>query len=128
MTKAVFSDDFLTQVTTVLKAEEGKLEKELGQFTDPNPKVEGDFDAKIPEYGDESDDNAREVAEYTVNKPLEMALEKQLRDVKKSLLRLEEGTYGVCKYCDKPIDEKRLLARPTSGSCVSCKKTLKDEV
>ena len=35
---------------------------------------------------------------------------------------------GICKYCDQPIDEKRLRARPTSGACISCKKTLTDEV
>ena len=66
--------------------------------------------------------------EYTVNKPLEITLEKTLRDVKRALIAIEKGTYGVCKYCDKPIEEKRLLARPTSSSCVSCKKTLTDEV
>ena len=57
----------------------------------------------------------------------EETLEKMLRDVGKSLKRIEEGSYGVCKYCDKPIDEKRLLARPTSSACVECKKTLTDE-
>ncbi|MEK7623573.1 MAG: TraR/DksA C4-type zinc finger protein, partial [Patescibacteria group bacterium] len=71
---------------------------------------------------------AREVAEYTANKPLEVTLENTLRDINKALERLNKGTYGICKYCDHPIDEKRLLARPTSSACVSCKKTLTDEV
>ena len=83
---------------------------------------------KFPEYGDKEDENAQEVADYTTNKPLEETLEKLLRDVNKSLTTLKAGNYGVCKYCDKPIDEKRLLARPMSSACVSCKKTLTDEV
>jgi len=128
MAKTTFSASFLTQIKQTLVEEKEKFEKELGQFTSPNPHVKGDFEADYPEYGDESDENAREIADYTAKKPLEITLEKQLRDINKSLTRLEDGSYGVCKYCEKPIDEKRLLARPTSGSCVSCKKTLKDEV
>ena len=112
----------------MLQEEKDRLTKELGGFAKKNPHVKGDYDAVYPEYGSEEDDNAREVAEYTANKPLEITLEKTLRDIDKALDRLKKGTYGICKYCDKPINEKRLLARPTSSACVSCKKTLTDEI
>ena len=125
--KKAFSKTFLGEMKTTLEAEMEKLEKELGKFTTKNEHVEGDYDASFPEYGDKSDDNAHEVEQYTVNKPLEITLEKALRDIKKALTRMEEGSYGVCKYCDLPIEEKRLQARPTSSSCVSCKKTLTNE-
>lgn len=127
MTSQHFSNDFLKGVTEQLNKEKERLEKELGQFTTKNPHVKGDYDAKFPEYGDKQDENAQEIAEYTVNKPLELALEKTLRDVKKALDRISKEDYGICKYCDQPISEPRLKARPTSGSCVSCKKTLKEE-
>jgi RNA polymerase-binding transcription factor DksA len=126
--KSPFSKEFLAQIKELLNAEKIRIQKELGKFTTKNPNVPGDYEASYPEYGDESDENAREIADYTVNKPLEMTLEKLLRDVDKSLARLDEGTYGTCKYCDSPIEEKRLLARPTSGSCVACKKTLTQEM
>jgi RNA polymerase-binding transcription factor DksA len=45
-----------------------------------------------------------------------------------ALKRLEKGDYGVCRYCKKPIEEKRLLIRPTSSACVQCKKTIVQEV
>lgn len=123
-----FSKDFLIRIKDLLLAEKDRLENELAEFAKKSPNVAGDFDTQFPEYGDKEDENAQEVAEYTANKPLEETLEKMLRDVGKSLQRVEDGTYGVCKYCDKPIDEKRLLARPTSSACVECKKTLTDEV
>lgn len=129
MTKtAPFSKDFLKEVEKTLLSEQERVEKELAQFTKKSAHVKDDYDAVMPEYGSEEDDNAREVADYTTNKPLEISLEKTLRDVKKSLERLKTGKYGICKYCEQPIDEKRLLARPTSGSCVDCKKTLTQEV
>ncbi len=123
-----FSPSFLEKIKVNLIEEKSRLAGELEKFTKKNPNVSGDYDAQFPEYGDEEDENAREVAEYTANKPLEITLEKTLRDVNKALERMAKGTYGTCKYCDEPIDEKRLLARPTSSACVSCKKTLTDEV
>ena len=39
-----------------------------------------------------------------------------------------EGNSATCKYCKNPIDPKRLEARPASSSCVTCKKTLTQEL
>ncbi|MBI5222007.1 MAG: TraR/DksA family transcriptional regulator [Candidatus Magasanikbacteria bacterium] len=125
---SAFSEEFLDKINKQLLSEKARLENELEKFTTKNAHVAGDYDATFPEYGDKEDENALEVAQYTANKPLEIALEKELRDVNKSLDRLKKDDYGICKYCDKPIDEKRLLARPTSGACVSCKKALTDEI
>jgi DnaK suppressor protein len=127
-TKIQFTQKFLDDTKTLLLAEKARLENELGQFTKKNDKVDGDYNATFPEYGEQSDENAHEVADYLANKPLEMTMEKMLRDVNVALKRIDDGTYGVCKYCDNPIDEKRLLARPTSSACISCKKTLTQEV
>ncbi|MFH1947050.1 MAG: TraR/DksA C4-type zinc finger protein [Candidatus Magasanikbacteria bacterium] len=118
---------FIKKIKELLLSEKERLTNELAKFTTKNKHGEGDYDATYPEYGDKDDENAQEVAQYTANKPLEIALEKELRDVGKSLDRLEKGTYGICKYCDELIDEKRVMARPTSGACVSCKKTLTEE-
>ena len=119
---------FVAKMKESLGQEKARLEAELNKFTKKNPHVDGDFDATYPEYGDKSDENAQEISQYLTNKPLEMQLEKTLRDVNKTLESLDKGTYGICKYCDNPIEEKRLEARPTSSSCVSCKKTLTQEV
>lgn len=127
MTKTPFDKDFLEEITANMTKEKTRLEKELGQFTTQNPNDKDDYDATYPEYGDKSDENAQEIAQYAVNKPLEITLEKSLRDINKALTRLKDGTYGICKYCQEPIAQERLIARPTSGSCVSCKKTLKEE-
>ncbi len=126
-TKSLFTEKFFAEIKESLVAERDRLTKELTKFT-KKTRTPGDFEANFPEYGDKEDENANEVAEYTANKPLEEVLEGMLSDVTKALQRLEKGTYGICKYCDRPMDEKRLRARPTSGACVACKKTLTDEV
>jgi DnaK suppressor protein len=41
-------------------------------------------------------------------------------DIDQALLRIEEGTYGVCARCGKPIDERRLEAMPTARYDAAC--------
>ena len=98
-----------------------KLEQELAGFTRKDPKAETNFDTKFPEFGDKEDDNATEVATFTDNLALERTLEGTLDDVNKALERVAKGSYGVCRYCGKEIDRRRLRARPESSSCVKCK-------
>ena len=126
-TKSPFSKEFVEEMKQLLLVEKEQVEKELTKFAHPNPQAKDDFDADFPEFGDEEDDNVQEVQQYTVNKALEETLEKKLRDVDSALKRIEEGTYGICKYTGEPIDERRLRARPTSSSSVAAKKVLTNE-
>ncbi|HSR89093.1 MAG TPA: hypothetical protein VLK22_01660 [Candidatus Udaeobacter sp.] len=126
-TKTPFSAEFLKKVKALLLEEKAKIERELAKFN-KKPGAENDSETTFPDYGDKEDENAAEVADYTVNRSIEENLEKSLRDTDQSLKRLEKGDYGICKYCHKPIEEKRLLARLTSSSCMSCKKTITQEV
>ena len=125
-----FSAAFLADIKKVLEGEEKKLTRELNKFAKPNDKTPdpNDYDTKFPNFGDKDDENAAEVANYSDNLSLENTLEKVLRDISSALRRMEKEEYGICKYCKKEIDEARLLARPTSSSCVACKKTLTQEV
>lgn len=81
---------------------------------------------RFPEYGDKPDENAQEITDYSTNLATEKVLEKSLEDINKALDRISKRTYGTCKYCGQPIAEKRLLARPTASSCISCKTELQE--
>jgi len=121
--KTTFSKEFLEKIRAALLAEKARLEKELPSVSD-----EDQTSGAFPSYGDKEDENAAEVAEYAANLTLEDTLVKSLRDVIQSLKRLDDNTYGICKYCKKPIEERRLIARPTSSACVECKKTIIQEL
>jgi len=50
-----------------------------------------------------------------------MEMESQtLRKIDEALLRLGEGTYGVCTDCDEAISEARLKALPFATLCRDC--------
>jgi DnaK suppressor protein len=41
-------------------------------------------------------------------------------DLEHALVRLEEGSYGVCERCGGPIAPERLEARPNARTCIAC--------
>jgi DnaK suppressor protein len=45
-------------------------------------------------------------------------LEAELAEVLHAMRRLEEGGYGVCEACGRPIAADRLRARPAARFCV----------
>ncbi|MDD5110475.1 MAG: TraR/DksA C4-type zinc finger protein [Patescibacteria group bacterium] len=110
-----------------LLAEEKQLQDRLSWFTVQDKDNPDDFHARFPNYGDKEDENAAEVAAYSDRLSMEHTVETDLRDIRKALASIEKGTYGICQYCKNPIEEQRLLIRPTSSSCVQCKKKLKGE-
>lgn len=44
-----------------------------------------------------------------------------LKKINKALLKIEEGTYGLCQECDAEINYERLMARTTAELCIGCK-------
>ncbi|MBN2192966.1 MAG: TraR/DksA C4-type zinc finger protein [Polyangiaceae bacterium] len=48
--------------------------------------------------------------------------ERMLLDkIQKALVRLDDGSFGVCEECGEKISQKRLEARPETTLCIRCK-------
>lgn len=50
-----------------------------------------------------------------------------LKKVRKSLQKIEDGTFGECEDCGAEITYNRLLARPTADLCIHCKEAEEKE-
>lgn len=111
----------LKQIEEELLDRKQKILKDLKNISKEDYTEADNRSAKFPEYGDKPDENAQEVNEYSTTLATEKILEKTLEDIDKALKRIEEGSYGTCKYCGETINPKRLIARPTASSCISCK-------
>lgn len=48
--------------------------------------------------------------------------QKLLAEVEEALKRIEQGSYGLCVQCQRPIPEKRLLIIPWAARDVACQK------
>ena len=118
---------FLEEMKASLLKEQEKLESELSGIARKDDSITDNYKSTFPEFGNDEDENANEVAEYSDRLSIEHTLEKQLRDVKQALENITSGIYGVCKHCGNEIEPGRLKIRPTSSSCVACKKRLQGE-
>ncbi len=110
----------LEQIKTELLRQKAQLDKEISGLGEET----GEQHLAMPDFGDESDENAQEVEQYTTNLEADKVLDSTRADIEAALKSIEDGTYGICKYCGNEIEEKRLLIRPFSSSCVACKSKL----
>lgn len=117
------SEQFLADLRQELEQQREKITRELAEFSGSGDEAMSKG-PRFPNRGDSEDENAQEVAEYSNRLSLSDTLEKTLRDIDNALTLMDSGTYGICKYCNQPISEARLRARPASSSCIECKKRL----
>jgi DnaK suppressor protein len=74
-----------------------------------------------------NDDGVKDVADQSV-KDLSQEIEYRLSeresqlvaDIDQALMRIDEGTYGVCARCGREIPERRLEALPTARYDAEC--------
>jgi DnaK suppressor protein len=50
-----------------------------------------------------------------------------INKIKRSLEDIENGTYGICRFCEEEISLQRMTARPVATLCIYCKKALEDK-
>ena len=46
---------------------------------------------------------------------------KILQAIEEALVRIEKGTYGICRDCGEPVSPARLNAIPWTRVCITCK-------
>ena len=67
-------------------------------------------------------DSATETLDREVEQGLEDNAERLLAGIEAALQRIEDGTYGICSNCGKPIGQERLEALPWADTCIDCAK------
>ena len=72
-------------------------------------------------YGDHPGDDATELFEREQSLGMELSVRDHLRQIEHALSRVEDGSYGQCERCGKPISPARLEALPEATLCIDCK-------
>src|SRR3954453_5999583 len=93
------------------------------QLTEHNQNVR-DGQAAALEGNDDGVKDSIDMSLLDVNKELAFKLgereSQMVADIDQALFRIDEGTYGQCERCGKPIDERRLEAVPTARYGAAC--------
>jgi RNA polymerase-binding protein DksA len=63
-------------------------------------------------------DVATETFDRELDEGLEEGAERQLAQIDAALARIENGSYGTCAICGRPIGEDRLRAVPWATLCI----------
>ena len=105
----------------------GRLDEEAARLTDIRDRFteEGLTNETESESLSElsgADQHQADLGTETFNRERDLSIleqvEAELADVTHALKRLDEGTYGTCEACGKPIGDERLEALPASRFCV----------
>lgn len=110
----------LEKLDKELEQEEKSLIHQLNQIANKNPLIRGDYQVRVPNYGDEDDENTQESIDLDRNFALEQELESKLNSIRKTREKIKEGTYGQCDNCRVEIPVERLKAMPSATECITC--------
>jgi DnaK suppressor protein len=95
----------------------------MEQLREHDDNVRGD-QADALEIADDGVKDSVDMSMMDVNQEIALRMgereSQMVADIDQALLRIEEGTYGVCVNCGKPIDERRLEAMPTARYDAAC--------
>jgi RNA polymerase-binding protein DksA len=72
--------------------------------------------------GDHLADHATETFMRELDEGLEENVEHLLAEIDAALERIDDGTYGTCVVCGRPIDAERLQAVPYATLCIDDKR------
>lgn len=107
----------ITAAKAALIEERSKLVHQLAEL---GANEQGELRSDV-DLGEGFADAAAITAERTERLGIADSLKDMLESVDNALAHIEDGTYGVCEECGKPISPARLEARPFSLLCVDCK-------
>jgi DnaK suppressor protein len=103
----------------------GRLEEERSELRDQLTTIEEEaFAATQSELsGDVGlDDESADAGTATFEREKDLSIENNVRDllakIDRALKRIDDGSYGTCDRCGKPIEKARIKALPYVDLCI----------
>ncbi len=106
----------IPEIRQTLENERRRLTTELELYTSPSSNVDrsvSPFNKKL--------EAASEITEMEQRLAKVRHIQQQITDLEHALQKVDNGTYGICDNCGKPIAEGRLKAIPQASLCLGCK-------
>jgi RNA polymerase-binding transcription factor DksA len=104
-------------MTTVMASLKERLQQELNETLDEIARLEERLERK-GDYGLGKGDPG--IYEWEMCLALKQRAENKARSLEVALRKAEEGDYGICEVCGRPIDPARLAILPHTKRCITC--------
>jgi RNA polymerase-binding protein DksA len=116
------------EVRTALAGEKQRLEGIRAELGDLRGESQKDSLDELSSYDQHPADVATETFDREKDLSILDSIEGELADIEHALQRLDDGTYGTCEACGKPIGDDRLEAMPATRFCVDDQSKAEDEL
>lgn len=107
----------------------GTLEEERRNLLRQQAELEEDsFDSTQSDLSGEMgfDEDFADAGTATFDRERDLSIRNNIQDlvdqITRALSRIDEGRYGTCERCGRPIDAARLKALPHALLCMDCKR------
>ena len=109
-----------SEFRALLDEERQRIADAIAYLHEENPRNIADELGELAGRG--RDNHLGDMATVTFDRELDEGLEEgaqqTLAQIDRALAKIDEGTYGTCERCGKPIGEERLRARPWATLCI----------
>lgn len=112
----------LNEMKRRLEAKRRELRENLGELTEASPTPVDPIEAS--EGPQDFEESAVDVNEMEDERAIRANERELLQQVNQALARIDNGTYGICANCNRPINERRLEAIPWASLCLDCEEQL----
>ena len=108
----------LDELRQRLEAERAELQEQLTtieetQFATSQSDISGEVSF---------DEENADAGTFTFERERDLSIENNVRDllgkIDRAISRMDEGTYGICSRCGRPIEKARLKALPYADLCI----------
>jgi RNA polymerase-binding protein DksA len=107
----------------LLITERAKLAGEIKAIAEEASKSPREASGDLSAYTLHMADMAADTYERELSMNIVSSEQELLYQIDDALKRLDDGSYGVCAQCNKPIAMSRLKAVPYASMCVACQRT-----
>jgi RNA polymerase-binding protein DksA len=119
---AKFDKGELAEIRQRLEAERAELEQRIEEIeANVFEKTQSDLTGEAG-----FDEDFADAGTATFDRERELSIQNNIRDligqINRAISRIDEGIYGTCERCGKPIDASRLKALPHALLCMDCKR------
>ena len=112
--KLKYFKELLLQKHREILQELGYIKEVSVDTTKENYGIDTSYSTHMADHG--TDEQEREKSFYHASRE-----NKHLLHIEEALMRIENGTFGICMCCEKEIPIERLEAVPHTKLCVPCK-------
>lgn len=110
----------LESLRAALNERKATTEAELANLREELRDLGGDSDDENGSVGNHLADDGSNVQEQERILRVEADLQTILGQINEAFGRMDDGTYGICARCGKPIAEERLEYLPFVSYCITC--------